>query len=364
MWQDLKKDGDETPEIVNYLPSGPIMFYDNPNQIDPLIGEDIVGKKYNKRGDALQPNLDYPHHYWPDLNSILQNANGRNNIFKEFRESNGGSTVPNMMKLQNGANSFYQWSEYFFVPAFDEELFTEVFSLAFTPCGGSSDSSVGNQYLYRPRPNGESRCTGGIYNNAWAQNPGKGKLVWGKNWTDDSTTNKLNALGLACWTHGVDSANKLGPINNPARFTMKVADNQDEDAEADLLNFATAHINAGGGSLFGFNANNIDPRHYLGQYGADPVMPGGRYVVTVRATDRGGSAEGLFYEWDVPIYLPEWRWRSNPHLACGTTDVSGKGFAETLKGGYKWLNGGWSTEIGVSNDFYLATSSSINSAPA
>ena len=35
-------------------------------------------------------------------------------------------------------------------------------------------------------------------------------------------------------------------------------------------------------------------------------MPPGRYVVTVRATDRsisGPSGDGLYFEWDVPIII-------------------------------------------------------------
>jgi len=41
-------------------------------------------------------------------------------------------------------------------------------------------------------------------------------------------------------------------------------------------------------------------------------LPGGRYVVTLRATDVGG--DGAFVEWDVPIYLPWWSTRTNSPL--------------------------------------------------
>ena len=44
-------------------------------------------------------------------------------------------------------------------------------------------------------------------------------------------------------------------------------------------------------------------------------MPGGRYVVTVRATDVNG--DGSFTEWDVPIYLPWWSTRTNTPLRWG-----------------------------------------------
>ena len=35
-------------------------------------------------------------------------------------------------------------------------------------------------------------------------------------------------------------------------------------------------------------------------------MPPGRYVVTVRATDRsvnGPSGDGLYFEWDIPVII-------------------------------------------------------------
>ncbi len=33
-------------------------------------------------------------------------------------------------------------------------------------------------------------------------------------------------------------------------------------------------------------------------------MPGGRYVVTVRATDANGG--GQYFEWDLPIMITPW----------------------------------------------------------
>jgi hypothetical protein len=34
-------------------------------------------------------------------------------------------------------------------------------------------------------------------------------------------------------------------------------------------------------------------------------MPPGRYVVTLRAQDKNGNPDGLFFEWDVPVIILE-----------------------------------------------------------
>ena len=54
-------------------------------------------------------------------------------------------------------------------------------------------------------------------------------------------------------------------------------------------------------------------------------MHPGRYVVTVRATDKNGT--GLFIEWDIPVYIPETGdpsrtshgWMNNG--SCGSANV-------------------------------------------
>jgi hypothetical protein len=304
LYQDIIADewsasyGGDLPDWVKYLPDSPIYFYNDENQV---VEESTVGLNYNKRGDLLQPTLDYPHHYWPDLNSILQNTDGCGDVIKNFRESNGTTQVPKMMQIQNGANSFYQFSPFFAELNYDQ-----------IP-----------QDWAQAQPNG--------FRDIFALAIGFGETKYcGKIWNpiNDLKNGTLqNARGFGHWTHGIDPTTKLGPVNNPAKFIMQDKGVNSEGFRMGKICAATTGQSSTTGIAGTYSTG------YLGQTGGGMMLPGGRYVVTVRATDKSGASDGLWYEWDVPIKIPVWRWRNNAYGYCSTSSFYQQGWNVFL-GGY------------------------------
>jgi hypothetical protein len=268
LYQSLK--GTATPgpalgknAILNYMPSGPIYWANDANQLldgPGFDGESIVGKRYNQRADPGSIEV-YPHHYWPDLNKLLSQSTD----FSDFRNSGTLADAPEFMKLQNGANTFYQfnndharWKKYEFDAGDDEN------------------------------PSGKNFGTG-----YWEVNS---NMLFGSN-------EQKNILDYLFYLGGIDSTTKLGSTSNLQRFfTEALANSGNRNSTAQAI------LNAGD------STQPSQPWNGPNNYGNG--MPGGRYIVTVRATDRNGSAEGEYYEFEVPVYLPWWSTRNNcPLLA-------------------------------------------------
>jgi len=256
--------------ILRYMPSGPIYWHNNEDQLiagNAGEGEAIVGQRYNSRTDVDFPAGDeYPHHYWPDLNAILTRANGVSDCIKNFRDDPTGNPPPDFMKLQNGANTFYQWNKEF---------------ATWSNYKGEFNNVAGN--------------------NAREGSPSDSKDYLAGWWSIDKTKEK-NILDYMFWIGGIDS-NLLGNPNNLQRFFAKALNNN-----TGLNQTARGFITAG--------SENDPKQPWVGPSDYGNGMPGGRYVVTLRATDKTGNADGLYYEWDVPIFLPWWATRTNCPLLC------------------------------------------------
>lgn len=239
--------------ILKYLPSGPIYWANDTSQLD---AENVVGKLYNQRTDPTSAvgDPEYPHHYWPDLNRLLQLSS----TFANYRTNpTDPAFIPNFMQLQNGANTFYQWNS---------EHSTWVANLLGVPNYASDDVPLGK---------GE-----------WSIAAGAEK----------------NILNYLFYLGGLDS-NGLGLPTNKQKFFVDPL-----TPPSNLVDLSKCKINAGDPSVPA-QAWNTPTSYGNG-------MPGGRYVVTLRATDKSGASDGLFYEWDVPIYLPWWATRTNAPLQC------------------------------------------------
>ena len=257
--------------ILKYLPKGPIYWDSSSNsardgfqgesQLDPenRIGEFIVGAKSNVYSDPT--GTAYPHHYWPDLNALLQDQSSDSvPNYSSFR-SGELQDAPDFMKLQDGANTFYQFNQ-------QHAKFKSEWQ------GGLSDTA----YQWPYKANAVKNC------GSWRQNP---------NSTNSST---LNALGHLFYLGGIQGG--YGSSNNGQTFFVAP-----EPIQPGLTS-SKAKIHAGpvNGSATSWSGPN--------KFGQG--LPGGRYVVTLRATDVGG--DGAFVEWDVPIYLPWWSTRTNSPL--------------------------------------------------
>jgi len=241
------------------MPSGPIYWHaentiEGQSQLDTNNGgEEIVGQRYNERGDPIAPLIIYPHHYWPDLNGILQNLGNLNT----FRNTPTLANAPDFMKLQHGANTFYQWNE------------------TFANWGsGITEISAGALTL-------RTECGNWVYNGG-AQK---------------------NILNYLFYIGGINNE-LIGSINSNQKFFINP-----DTTQTDFDIPARARLYAGNPNESSLTWNSPNEN--------GNGMPGGRYVVTVRATDKNGNADGLYYEWDIPIYLPWWATRTNMPLEYG-----------------------------------------------
>jgi len=269
LYQDVHDANPDPDSLIGRLPSGPVYWHNNTSQLDVMQGgENIVGSKYNEY-DVNGLGV-YPHHYWPDLNSILNNANGLGN-FANFRGGPNIGNAPNMMKLQNGDNTFYQFNEMWVDNVQEVETF-----------GGTWN-----------------------YGGAWVP---QRYLI------DNPPTHQPlqpNASGNLFWLGGIDPTTKLGDVNSNQKFFKKRL------SPTPIDNIQKAAIYAG---------NPDNPNGYSGW--SSPLelgnaLPGGRYVVTLRVTDRSNAhgSSGLYFEWDVPITLPSWSVRLNPMWCCDNCTI-------------------------------------------
>jgi hypothetical protein len=114
-----------------------------------------------------------------------------------------------------------------------------------------------------------------------------------------------NASGFKYYLGGIDN-NGLGDPNNKRyrfnAFTNPVTIGADGYQQTRK-----------GGIFVGDNSNGETTGSLWqnGDWSTGNGLPGGRYVVTLRATDRSvngqANAQGGIWEWDVPIWLPPWR---------------------------------------------------------
>ena len=114
-----------------------------------------------------------------------------------------------------------------------------------------------------------------------------------------------NAGGLIRYLGGIDS-NGLGPSDGDMRFFVyeKPGGNVSGPSQYYIhagalgsdITYASGSSAAGGARYY----NSQGPSNAINGNG----VPGGRFVVTVRATDANGT--GSYFEWDVPITLCPW----------------------------------------------------------
>ena len=263
--------------ILNYMPHTPIYWANDLSQLEPnLGGENVVGQRYNTRFDpwATAPGDPYyPHHYWPDLNRVLSQKASCDG----FRNSNGTADIPPLMQLQNGANTFYQWNNHH-----------------------------GEWKLYSRSPNTDTNPSKTKYTGEgfWKVNPDVGGLY--------NATDERNILDYLFYVGGIDPTTRLGNTNNLQRFFMNPIAPTVNNNSPEANQVAKAFLSAG----FMQDPVNKPQQPWTGPHEYGNGMPGGRYIVTVRATDRNGSADGMYTEFEVPVYLPWWATRNNcPLLA-------------------------------------------------
>ncbi len=253
--------------ILKYIPRGPIYWDNSSNstragfqgesQLDPenKLGEQVVGFKQNAYQTSDSAN-EYPHHYWPDINGLLQND--PEGLYSAFKSTPSYANAPDFMKIRNGANTFYQFN------------LEHTGYISKVVCGDS------DQYDFFPYYSNAAKTIGN-----WAPN----------------ASQVANAMGHLFYLGGINNSGYGSSTNGQAFFI------QPEQTQPGYQK-AKAKIHAGtpGATSQSWNGPNA--------FGVG--LPGGRYVVTVRATDVGG--DGAFVEWDVPVYLPWWSTRTNTPL--------------------------------------------------
>jgi len=276
-------------ELLDYMPKGPIYFHANSDNSGRNFrsggGENIVGEKNNVYTSTNNnQTLSYPHHYWPDLNARLQGSTD----YQDFREDPTVANAPDFMKLQDGGNTFYQWRR----------------------------ASVVDDGNWQEKRSYNVACFP-AYMKAW-------KMIsqW-KMSSDGKNANNLVAAGVANYAFhmtGLNSSRKGNP-NTDIKFFLKPL-NPTGVVGQDITSNAELYAGNPDKPSQEWNPNNESgtPRAAFTGNG----MPGGRYVVTVRATDVsvGGDKKGEFVEWDVPIYLPWWATRANTPVRPQNDSVS------------------------------------------
>ena len=114
----------------------------------------------------------------------------------------------------------------------------------------------------------------------------------------------LNSKNLIYYLGGIDS-NGLGPTNTDMKFYV-----YEDNTVVNGPSKAYLHV----GNKDGSSSGGGGAPYYASQGSSLDIegngLPGGRYVVTVRATDANGT--GQYFEWDLPIILSPWS--LNPSL--------------------------------------------------
>tara|TARA_R110002020_G_scaffold64375_3_gene170805 strand:+ start:15899 stop:21199 length:5301 start_codon:yes stop_codon:yes gene_type:complete len=223
------------PGFLDTLPTNPIYWDANPDQLDPNEGgEAYVGYRYNQTTNGS-------HHYWADLDMVRDWIATTEPGYND----NDPTTWPEFMKLIDGANTFYQ-------------MFPQ-----------GSGYSVGSSLPY-------------------------------------ATT--LNAAGFGQWLGGID-ADGLGARGSKRKFfALQSGDtfwNGNQALPPTNVNepkIGTIHAGDFSSEVQGWG---IDEYNQPGN-----GVPGGRYVVTLRATDRStitpSNPVGKYIEYDMPIQIQGW----------------------------------------------------------
>ena len=188
------------------------------------------------------------------------------------------------MKLQHGANTFYQWQKGFANFQVNNAARGQSYRI---PRGRYGTYAVLGEIQAVPKAD------------AYKQ---EGYWV-----LSDGATNMVNKLGYCFHLGGLDNDLK-GPLNGKQKFFAK----QINTPGADVDEPSKAMIYAGDPDMAAtqWSPNDFSAGITAAMQGNG--MPGGRYVVTLRATDVNG--EGLYVEYDVPITLPFWATRANSPL--------------------------------------------------
>lgn len=239
-------------------------------------GESYVGERYNNG-----------RWYWSDYDALMENI-----YDSDWAGINGWTSYDDMMQkvfpIQHGSNTFYA--------GWQGDWRGEV---------GTSPNPKEN-----PSPGGN---TMGVPNNGRAAD-------WAF-WRQQPTTDK----DFTAYLGGLD-ANGIGdPFNKRFRFnpiTENVPLTAGSGYQQPLRGWVEAgDRNAGSGTAVAWDVLSNGITDWLVGNG----MPGGRYVVTLRCTDRSikipgqesiPNPDGLFVEWDIPIIVPEWRIPVGSWLSC------------------------------------------------
>jgi len=278
-------DGNTNPKnrdyILKKMPSGPI-YWDHESgtrpgsqgsdQLSADFGEEFVGQAQNNG-----------RHYWPDIQHLIDTETQFTSYSDSVEAGNPDySEAPDFMKLQHGSNTFYQWQRQYA----SWYAFTGIAQGYVWPKGiGTDVLGVG--------------CGAGRQANFIRQS-GQWILNSGVTTTHETDKGYLFHLG--------GLSNKIGNPNSNIRFFAE----QTYFGDPNQDNPSRGVVYAGNPSLPSQSWNPESLSNSLTSVMTGNGMPGGRYVVTLRATDVNGS--GLYVEFDVPIQLPFWASRTNSPL--------------------------------------------------
>ena len=235
-------------DFMEGIPTGPIYWdFDNPSQIDPnLGGEATVGALYNGN-----------QHYWADLEQI-----------RIDQDANPPSIGNGIMQLQEGANTFYsmegpvRWG-------------FNALRIGFSP-----DVFQTTQFV--------------LDNTVPLNNKGYQFYLGGLDTDGVGPPRSINNMRF----HLQEQALQYGAGNftNPRRAKLFCSNPLEQVSGFNSINKSlfwwNPEIDGAGLSLDSTNETTV----------VGNTIPAGRYVVTVRATDKNGA--GLITEWDLPITIP------------------------------------------------------------
>ncbi len=136
----------------------------------------------------------------------------------------------------------------------------------------------------------------------------------------------------------VNTVKALGPISSPLALSLDLAQAKGSRQLTDVA----AH-----GHVPSFVIKQSSPPNAYDPQEAylytDPLvpMPPGRYVVTVRATDRsisGPSGDGMYFEWDVPVIIDGPFIKSSGSYLTFIGGNKYSAFDSTLVNSFPWEN--------------------------